>query len=85
MTSSDRPALPKGTFFCPTCGHQSHYDGDWRVVTRRGTRTLKCPDCHTAVSSRGPACSPWSPATVWDRWNENLLTWQTFWWRRLTP
>lgn len=85
MTSSDRATPPKATLFCPDCGHRSRYDGDWHVLTRSGTLTLECPDCRTEISSREPARSLTSPAAVWDRWSETLRTWQTLWWRRLTP
>lgn len=28
----ERDASSKGALFCPNCGHQSQYDGDWNVV-----------------------------------------------------
>ncbi|MFC7028209.1 hypothetical protein ACFQJ5_12515 [Halomicroarcula sp. GCM10025324] len=85
MTSPDRTALAKATLFCPDCGHRSRYDGDWLVVERTGTRALHCPECHTTVIARSTGESPVSPTTLWDRWTENLRTWQDFWWQRLTP
>ncbi|WP_255149193.1 phage terminase large subunit family protein [Halorarius halobius] len=44
--SPSRPARPKGTLFCPTCGHESGLDGDW-IAVEGGT--LVCPDCGAVV------------------------------------
>ena len=46
-------AMPsKMTLFCPTCDHQSHVNGDWRIVRTPWTYRYLCPTCHTQITAR---------------------------------
>jgi len=76
----------KSTLFCPDCGHQSPYDGDWHVVeTTRKTQT-RCPECRAEVNVR-PAirakASQRGPAALVERWHDGVLTWQRLWWKAM--
>ena len=59
-STPEREPPPKGTLFCPDCGHESPARGDWIV---RGAETesestvagavLHCPVCEATVATRG--------------------------------
>jgi len=42
--------------FCPECGHQERYDGDWDTVSAGGWISYHCPECQTEIATR-PDCS----------------------------
>ncbi|WP_256687673.1 phage terminase large subunit family protein [Halococcus qingdaonensis] len=52
-TTSGAPR--KGTLFCPTCGHASPIDGDWRVEPAEDDPdrvVYRCPDCGATIANR---------------------------------
>ena len=85
-TEHDVPA--KATLFCPDCGHQSRYDGDWAVVERRDSTHYRCPDCHTQVTTRPRHTGSGSPRffdTYWQAWNRGIRVWHGLLQRLLSP
>ena len=42
----------KSILFCPTCGHESPSDGDWRVRSDAYGERLDCPDCGVTITVR---------------------------------
>lgn len=73
----------KATLHCPTCGHQSRYDGDWRLLETVSHTQYRCPECHTAVVSR-PATGqqrPTPPLDLWRAWYDRVRAWQERWWQ----
>ncbi|MDS0222505.1 hypothetical protein NDI54_14265 [Haloarcula sp. S1AR25-5A] len=83
-----RDVPPKATLFCPDCGHQSRYDGDWIVVeTHRGTH-YRCPDCHTELTSRARHAAGRSPRFLddcWQAWDHGIRVWHGLLQRFLSP
>ncbi|WP_435076480.1 hypothetical protein [Halococcus sp. AFM35] len=51
----DSGAPRKAVLYCPTCGHDSPVDGDWRVA-RDGDDPnrvdYRCPVCDSAIANR---------------------------------
>ncbi|WP_058996641.1 hypothetical protein [Haloarcula sp. CBA1127] len=85
-TEHDVPA--KATLFCPDCGHQSRYDGDWAVVERRGSTHYRCPECHTQITTRPRHTDSGSPQffdTYWQAWNHGIRVWNGLLQRLLSP
>ncbi|QPV64448.1 hypothetical protein I7X12_07500 [Halosimplex litoreum] len=59
-STTDREPPPKGTLFCPDCGHESPATGDWIVRSDPGSdrvsdgdTVVSCPDCETEIATRG--------------------------------
>ncbi len=81
-TDSTVPA--KGTLFCPECGHQSGYDGDWRVVETLSEHKYRCPECRTEIAARPrDGGDRWRPdpfyESVWQTWEAGFRMWQGVW------
>jgi DNA-directed RNA polymerase subunit RPC12/RpoP len=80
--------VPKSMLFCPDCGHQSRYDGDWVRVETAGTLHYCCPTCGTEITAR-----PTEPITesnqttpdFWRTWERSIQSWQEFWQQILSP
>lgn len=43
---------PKGTMFCPECGHSAPFDGDWQERARDYGVAIHCPDCGARLTLR---------------------------------
>lgn len=47
---------PKSLLICPTCGHESSPNGDWRTRKQETasdpTMALVCPECRTDITHR---------------------------------
>jgi hypothetical protein len=85
-TEYDTP--PKATLFCPDCGHQSRYDGDWMVVECRGGTHYRCPDCHAQITTRPGHTTGESPRfldTYWQAWDHGIRVWHGLLQRFLSP
>lgn len=53
MTPSKNPnAAAKATLFCPTCGHQSHINGDWTITVLADLTAYECPECEETIDTR---------------------------------
>lgn len=48
--AGDTSAATKAVLFCPRCDHRAPWDGDWRVRTSPGHRTVYCPSCGARVA-----------------------------------
>lgn len=48
----ERDPRRKAMLFCPTCGHESPVDGDWRLRERAHTTEYRCPDCNERLTER---------------------------------
>ncbi|GCF12674.1 hypothetical protein Harman_06090 [Haloarcula mannanilytica] len=85
---TERNVPPKATLFCPDCGHQSRYDGDWITVqNRRGTH-YRCPDCHTEITTRMSHTDGRSPRFLddcWHAWDHGVRVWHGLLQRLLSP
>lgn len=51
-TSASRATGPKSQLFCPSCGHESPVDGDWRIQATADGDVYGCPDCGTELTVR---------------------------------
>jgi len=72
----------KTTLFCPDCGHQSGYDGDWQQVVRGQTVQYNCPDCRTEITTRPRSVANTPPhAAFWQTWTRGLQSW----WKSILP
>ena len=83
---------PKSTLFCPDCGHQSRYDGDWSLVETACETRYLCPDCDRVITIRprfDNGDSVPEPGEfwrcVWETYGENVRAWQTFWLQTIWP
>lgn len=78
---SDRTVPRKSTLFCPDCGHESHWDGDWRVVETAEKRRYVCPDCDTQITSRptNTASNSRDSEPVWEMWATSVRTGLALW------
>ena len=54
----------KSVLFCPTCGHESPVDGDWRVQARGGALAYSCPACSETITERQLAEPTTSPVSA---------------------
>lgn len=61
-------SLTKATLFCPECGHESRYDGDWLRVERSERVHYLCPDCETEITVRSAEATEDAAAGVWQVW-----------------
>jgi len=53
QTSSEARATgQKNRLFCPSCGHESPTDGDWRHRATESGVVYTCPVCDAAVTTR---------------------------------
>lgn len=82
--SDDGTVPAKGTLFCPECGHQSRYDGNWRVVETLSECNYRCPDCLTKIATRPRHDGTvWQPdpfyESVWQTWEAGFKVWQGVW------
>jgi predicted RNA-binding Zn-ribbon protein involved in translation (DUF1610 family) len=57
--STGRATHEKSTLFCPTCGHDSPVDGDWRVHAETDGVVYDCPVCDDTITER----PTWAEAT----------------------
>ncbi|NLV07022.1 hypothetical protein [Haloarcula rubripromontorii] len=78
----------KATLFCPDCGHQSRYDGDWIVVERAAGTHYRCPECHAQIATR-PSHTDCGASrffdTYWQAWNHGIRAWNGLLQRLLSP
>jgi len=75
----------KATLFCPACGHESRYDGDWTRARSGRTVHYHCPDCHTEITSRPVSSEPTTGgvAGFWNQWADSVRAWQQVWWESI--
>ncbi len=50
--SPARATRQKNTLFCPSCGHASGTDGDWRTQATASGVVFTCPVCDAEVTTR---------------------------------
>ncbi|MFU1782088.1 hypothetical protein ACM16X_11960 [Haloarcula japonica] len=85
---ASRDVPSKATLFCPDCGHQGRYDGDWIVVERYGGAHYRCPDCHAELTVR-PTHTTGHPTrvmdTYWQAVDRSVRAWRGLWHRLLSP
>jgi NMD protein affecting ribosome stability and mRNA decay len=51
-SSSDATPRRKSVLFCPDCGHESGFHGDWIREDHASRTTHTCPVCETTVENR---------------------------------
>jgi hypothetical protein len=79
----EQDTASKGMLFCPNCGHQSQYDGDWHVVKSGQGSRYRCPDCRTAIMSRPSQETPppsFYNSDSWQMWRATIRLQQKILW-----
>lgn len=89
-SSSANTVPDKSMLFCPECGRESRYDGDWRLLKTATSERYICPDCGTEITARPhpDAPDPWHPAayyrSMWQTWDVSVQMWRRVWQQSLS-